>query len=63
MSGYEWTITFVQDIGDIADATVQSYDLYSETGTLSLSILQDGTGDSVTGTSATDYGSSPNEQP
>ena len=56
VSGYEWSVTYVQDIGNIADGTVQTVDLYSETGTLALTITQDSSGDSVTGTAATNFG-------
>jgi hypothetical protein len=57
VSGYEWSITYVQDIGDIADGSVQTVDLYCETGSLQLSITQDGSSDSVVGTAADNFGS------
>jgi hypothetical protein len=55
--GYIWAVTFVQDIGDIADASLNGNGLHSETGTLLLTIVQDGTGDSVQGTAASNFGS------
>ena len=55
--GYIWAITFTQDIGDIADATLNINDLHSETGNLEFTIVQDGTGASVVGTPAADFGS------